>query len=508
MNVSFTFWKRLLFFIFFICIYAFIGMYKTFPLRPQSVHQWAQCDRAAVAKLYGSITLDITEPQTFNIENGSGITGMEFPLVNYLVGILYRIFGFHEFIYRLVILIILLTGLFAAFEFSNWFSGNHYKSFLITSVFSLSPVLAFYTPNFLPDTVSLSFILIAWYYFLKFIQKNKIIYLILLIIFSLAGSLIKISSLISIIVMILLVLLNYKINFKEFQNVSRKNQRIIIASLLVVVAIVFSWYYYANWLSKVNDSNVFLLRAKTTFVPNEIWDHIIFVKNLWWQQYYPKLLYYFILISSVFLLIYKKQANKMLTAITVLLWLGTLLFAFLMLSQFRDHDYYIITLLPVVFFQLLLFSETFIKVISPKTNKATIILNILLFALAINGILTCRSNFNFRYSEGSWMDSFSLYDSYFNLDDKLNSVGIKEHDVVISIVDDSPNISLYLMNRRGITISPQEDNNTIGNKINSFKSDNCYIILNDRSYLQRGIIEIETKPILAEINGLIIIKND
>ncbi len=479
-------------------------------IRPQSVHQWAQCDRASVAYIFGSESLNIMEPQTHNIENGSGITGMEFPLLNYCAGLLYRIFGFHEIIYRLLVFTIALFGLLAAFEIAMYYTGSPISSSLTVLSFSFSPVLLYYMPNFLPDTASVGFIILAWLFFLKLQKTFKSKYLFLMGLFTLLACLIKISSFISVIAMVVIVILDYFHFFSSKNSITifNKKRSSILITLGTVSLTVFSWYYYASWLSEVNNSNVFLLKAKITFSPDEIIDNIIFIKNLWWQQYYSVYFYYAILASSIFIIAFRKHAPKMLSAITTLLWLGNLSFSFLMLSQFRDHDYYIITLLPVIFFHLLLFSKVFLSVFESKKIVGLVVLNVLLIAITTNGFLFCRDNLNLRHNKDGWMSSPDAYEKYFDLHTQLKKLGVSDDALVLSIVDDSPNISLYLMNHRGFTVSAYEDNKSIEEKINSLKSKNSYIIMNDSSYLEKNISGISNRKIMGTINGLIIIDNN
>ncbi|MBK7965050.1 MAG: hypothetical protein IPK10_07010 [Bacteroidetes bacterium] len=75
-------------------IYWVVGQQDIVPLRPQSVHQWAQCDRASVALNYYQEDMNFFLPRVHNLDNGSGITGLEFPFVNYAVAILYHILDF------------------------------------------------------------------------------------------------------------------------------------------------------------------------------------------------------------------------------------------------------------------------------------------------------------------------------------------------------------------------------------------------------------------------------
>ena len=92
-------------------VYLGVGQQNIIPLRPQSVHQWAQCDRASVALNYYQDDMNLFLPRVHNLDNGSGITGLEFPFVNYSVAILYKFFGYHEWMYRALMLLIFSFGM-------------------------------------------------------------------------------------------------------------------------------------------------------------------------------------------------------------------------------------------------------------------------------------------------------------------------------------------------------------------------------------------------------------
>ena len=147
--------------------YLLLGFYKIVDKCPQSIHQWAQCDRASVAKNYLYYGFDFFHPRVHNIANGTGISGMEFPLVNLLAAITYKILGFNEFYYRLICLLILSAGLIAAFKLGYLIIGQSILAGFAVLLFFLSPILVFYTPNFLPEAPSLGLILIAWYKFFR-----------------------------------------------------------------------------------------------------------------------------------------------------------------------------------------------------------------------------------------------------------------------------------------------------------------------------------------------------
>jgi hypothetical protein len=89
------------FFIISINIYhKYLGIYDHIEKRPCSVHIWAQCARASVALNYYKTDMNFFKPHIHKYLNGEGITGLEFPLVNYIPAVLYKLFGFNEAYYR------------------------------------------------------------------------------------------------------------------------------------------------------------------------------------------------------------------------------------------------------------------------------------------------------------------------------------------------------------------------------------------------------------------------
>src|SRR6187399_407318 len=95
-----------------------IGVFKHISSLPSGPHQWAQCDRASVARKFSDQSLNFFLPHTHNIGNDTGIVGLEFPLVNWVVGVLYKVFGFHDAIYRIFMFFLFLLAMIASFRIS------------------------------------------------------------------------------------------------------------------------------------------------------------------------------------------------------------------------------------------------------------------------------------------------------------------------------------------------------------------------------------------------------
>ncbi len=74
-------------------VFKFLEFDENLAKRPRSIHSWAQCMRASIAKNYAEESMNFFLPRLHNTLGGEGITGLEFPFINYSVAILYKLFG-------------------------------------------------------------------------------------------------------------------------------------------------------------------------------------------------------------------------------------------------------------------------------------------------------------------------------------------------------------------------------------------------------------------------------
>lgn len=418
-------------------VYLGVGQHKVIPLRPQSVHQWAQCDRASVALNYYQEDMNLFLPRVHNLDNGSGITGLEFPFVNYSVAILYKVFGYHEWMYRTLMLLIFSFGMISLAKIIMHYLNSNGIALGMMCLYAATPLLSFYTANFIPDIAALSFFLISWWILVNAKGHGKRKIVLWTICFCLAA-LIKITILIFLPAMLFVV-------FKDEQLVKQRKHFIFGVSLSVVL--VFAWYYYASLLSKSTGSEVFLLRIVILKSWAEFIDVFQEIKTVWMPRlYHPYLtltLFSFPLIS--FLLTFKKSQFDY---VSILVWLGTICFLFLMWPQLRHHDYYMITLSLVFILSFMLICK---KLIERNVSKKYV--TIAMFVFGAFQVTRAHDYFTEVYNKENWQYGIRHADLYFDLEAELRASGVKLEDPIISVYDHTPNVSLYLMNQKGVSVS-------------------------------------------------------
>src|SRR5690606_18615829 len=87
-------------------------------LPPSGVHVWRQCNTLAVARNFAEEDMNLLETRVDKRENTDGITGSPFPLYEWGLAGLYKVFGERDFLHRIYSILIFTLGMFAFFLFN------------------------------------------------------------------------------------------------------------------------------------------------------------------------------------------------------------------------------------------------------------------------------------------------------------------------------------------------------------------------------------------------------
>jgi len=495
----------LLFFISIIWVYDYMGILRDLNKRPCSIHVWAQCERASIALNYYKNDMNFFKPQVHKFKDGDGTTGLEFPLVAYIPAICYKLFGFNEIYYRGLILLSMVFGLYFFYKLLISITNNYVLSLFLTAAGYFSPALIFYSNNFMPDVTSLGLVLAAWYYFFKFINQgynNKDINLFW--VFVLIATLIKVTSFIAMMVVICVLILDM---FKFFKNVSRdflftKKQRIrIIVSFGLVSFFVTCWYMYANYLNQHSHSFTLSPTLDTDkAVLLDIWEH---VKKYHTYEYYPYEAYVLFLSMLAILLIGFKFVNRLYFIITLFTILGSLCFAFLFFRQFKNHEYYIIPLLPCTFLLIVTFAD-FINRISIRYSKLIpYAFIVILFFNIKESFRACDRDYSMKMDQ-RYLRYMSDFESYWDLEPKLRAHGIQRTDYTLCGFDPSFCNSLYLMDQLGFCF----DENAVPDQFEALMADPRYkyLVLSDTVKFNKMYPKGISKSLVTTHRGLLVYK--
>ena len=443
------------------------------------VHQSAQCDRASLAQNYFYGGFHFFTPEVNENRCIDGIVSCELPLTAYMAALAYQLFGYHEFYFRLISFLFLSIGMCCLFLLLS-LRTNQWTAIALVLLLQSSPILLFYTGNFLPDTSSLGLAFVAWYLFFilhirhPFEPNVSKTWIQALFIVSLGLSVaIKTTSLIQWMCMLGLLIISYLPIFK-IQIAQRKQ---LLLQLLLAFSLPLAWYLWSKHLSLTHNSQYFMMRIPAS----ESWDKYqeawaVYLAN-WPSQTLSLPIIYCALSIWGLTVFLKKYIQRELYVLFILNAIGSLLFLVLMMEQFKYHDYYVICLFPAFALNFIAILDAFKKL--PKKYWLLKILTFIGVLIALNfQFNTGKKNLEERYTEGNYweqshhrsidIDSFRL---------QIKAMGINRNHCILLGYDPSPNNLLYLLHLRGHRLSRDHDQNRINDII--FGSHPQYFISND-----------------------------
>jgi len=448
--------KRLDSILFLIILFVLCNIYE-YPVSlnflPQLLHNWRQADCAAFARMYYDNGMHFFEPKVYNLLMGEGNAAGECPILYYFIACLYKLFGPHDLIFRLVNLLIFCTGLFSLFNIVKQILKDRFFSFVIPLLLFSSPLIMLFADGFLCDTTSLSMTFIAWNFILRYRDNKKQKYFWLSMLFFALAGLLKLNSAISFVTLGALFFIELNGWQKTEENIIFVHKRNNIIGFILVSFVVLSWYW---WAIQYNAKYSVSFLGTKTWPGWPIWETTDqnFVRTIngflgdsvyiFFQPTYALIIFLLFFINAN-----RTKLEPLFYTIFLLILIGVSLFIFTFFLGIRDNIYYCINLfvLPVFIF---IFSCRIMQKNYPKTFNSIVFRLIILLFLIVN----------INYAKGTLKDFYYEGKLHFRANDNfskpafqnfIDSIGIKKDDKVISFPDGTPDATLYAISRQGWT---------------------------------------------------------
>jgi len=133
---------------------------------------WRQCYTASVARNFYYNGMNIFYPQALNYGDSNGyIGGTEFNIYPFAVAILYKLFGVHECLGRLVSIVAFCGGAFFLYKLTRKYAGNA-SGFIALLFYTFNPYIFFYSRSFQPESTMLFFSITMLYFFSEWIDRE------------------------------------------------------------------------------------------------------------------------------------------------------------------------------------------------------------------------------------------------------------------------------------------------------------------------------------------------
>lgn len=502
MAVNKTILNNTLLFAFIIIMFVMNRYPETMFYRPGSYHQWRQTDCLSITKNYYEEGMHFFQPKIHFQYPNDGKAVSEFPILNYTVAVLWKIFGEHEFIYRLLEYLILICSMFFLYNTIIRFYGSVLIAFFSASIVLTSPLIAYYGLNFIVDVPAFSIGLVSFCCGLKFYHTAKMRSFYWALGLGTLATLMKASALTGLIVLIVCSLIDiFELNRQFGVKKLFLRKTIPVVLILLSAGIILAWYRYAIYYNGNNSNHVFLL----TILP--IWDmsdedFITSLKqlfNTWFPLFLSKPIFFLFTVLVMFVSSNFKKLDTFLRISFVCSAVFFVLYILFFFWVFSVHDYYLINLMIFPVVTLVCFSDIVRQTSFTITNLTfirTFVICVVIFsasyAAAVYRLRTIQDDkmsswFPFISKEEADLSSY-LFWSYGNdikrienIKPALRQYGIKREDKIVSIPDGSFDISLYFMDQKGYTINRDHliHDTTVADRF--FSRNIKYVVLSDTS---------------------------
>jgi hypothetical protein len=444
------------------------------------IHEWRKTDSLSIAWNYyqGAAFL---EPETNYISSwGNRNAAAEFPIIYYLVGNLWKLFGPHEWIAKLVSFTTLLSSLVLVSSVVNYFLKNQVKTLIFIGIIFSSPVLLFYADTLLPNVFSFSFVLISAYFLFNFIVRGKKWAIGFFTLFLTIAVLIKVTVLISLLTLAGGATMYYLLSEKNLFKKHTRTFLFLLGACSVTLFSTYLWYSYAINYNSQHHSTLF----STTIRPiwevdaqrqKEIWEII-------WKYQFNSLYNYWALVPTILFVLYLAIRNKVSVFFYWLIgigFVGVVSYLILWFWVFDVHDYYLIEMLffPILFFFI---AVKYINKPVSITKYFSFSVLILVFLQAIsftqisfgrNNLITKNTFLVSQFVKGNWGYFHWYHNDHLKklqMQKKEIQQIISEKDTVFCLSDASPNVHLYTIGRVGYSNFSFDKNQSIPVQIPSF----------------------------------------
>lgn len=321
---------------FWIILFFIVRLYGITNPPLEVAHNWRQTTVTMVARNFLEVDNSILYPRIDIAGEKTGITGMEFPVLNYLIYLMSLVFGYADWYGRLINLTVSSIGIFYFYKIiRKYFTSKiaFYSAFLL-----LLSVWYTYSRKIMPDTFSMSLLIIGYYHGTNYLDKEgRSRQLFYFFVFTLLGILAKLPS-IYILSTLVMFIFNKQILFQ------RKIVLVGVTGLLSIIVAIYYFYWAVHLTNQYEFSHFFLGKSFSEGIV-EIFSNL----NQVFDKFYEEALGYtgFILFLFALLNCFIKK-NKLLTQIFTISFLSFLLIIFKSGFAFYEHSYYIIPFAPIM----------------------------------------------------------------------------------------------------------------------------------------------------------------
>lgn len=469
-----------------------VGIVLQFPVlndMPDLVHAWAQADRYAISLKYLENGMNFWQPETFiynkHFDQGSEIlrdttiTSVNFPIHNYIIAILMKVFGTDApWVFRTYTLCFSFVFLAYVFKLIRLIGADNVKATIVVLFAMFSPVFVYYQGNFMPSTLCLAVSMMGLYYYIKYTLElnTKYLYWGLL--------LLTVSALSRTTFVIIFLSVLGGLVIRVFRGNS--NFRKVLIPVLLSFTIYLFFFFWTQAVREAHDS-MFVNHLITAGSIDEFMECMYTAYDNWKHKYFTRGQYWTLLIvvalGSVFAFRKRLESAAYSTFfIGIISSIGCMCFTVAMAGQFPHHDYYFLDTyyLPV----LLFFGLALTAIPNMKIGKVNIfiplfaVLSVLWFVKMNRQIKIYRhaSPYSIVEQVGSNFRGSEVF---------LDEMGVSDAATVMVFNPFGPNIPFVHFKRNGMAVMHTTDPELVKSAL-QWKPD--YLLLQKNSFFDKVVL--------------------
>ncbi len=313
-----------------------------FPKDLMSIHVWRQAQTQSTIVNFYEEDMNILNPRRNDRGNTEGIFRMEFPLMQWIGALLYKVFGRDLILIRIYMFVVGILTVIGMYKLLQALFNNTVLALMGAWAFNFSPSFYYYTINPMPDNLALCFSVWGLAMFFLWYSKQKNSHLLFSSIFLSAATLSKLPF-----ILFYAVPLAYFIRLSLRKGINRKIlTQVFLVFIFAILPIIWYLSVIPHW-----DGNPIL---KGIFGSKESFAKILdyFQHNL--ISTLPELLLNYgavLFFLGGFYFLYRNKAYKD-PRFGLFLFPGFLLILYYILEANaigKIHDYYLFPFLPFLF---------------------------------------------------------------------------------------------------------------------------------------------------------------
>lgn len=407
---------------------------------PSYIHAWSQADRYAIALKYAEHGMRFWLPQTYNLACKEGVTGVDLPIHEYIIGGIMWISGCKSpFIFRLYMFFVAMVGYGHGYALARRLGASSWWAGVAILFIWLVPIVAYYQAGFIPSVSALAFWLCGMYYWVGY-QHDKGIWQ-----WILGLGFVSVAALNRMPYVLLwggMVLLQGVYWYR--QGYAARREWVALGMAGVCIALGMGYKHYLN----THYGTLFLSEVLPPSSAQEGWQLAVHIARRWYSQFLTPS-HWRLGVGMLATVLLLRRYKHLPIFDYVLLTAGSGLCYFVVMEQqFVDHEYYFLdSLYPPLFLGVLGLSA-----LMPTDTRRHSFLYMI--AALILGIATKQSLEvqQLKYTEQPNDLSEITRRHYQHADKLLDSMAIPRTATVLVLDAYSYNIPLTSMQRNGYTV--------------------------------------------------------